>query len=232
MESSPVVMSPANDSARLIPTAPPLSQDTQEGEDASGFRSASDVLEKLSVTSDYDEFSDIFSSNLMKVFEYDQTEIIDFLSERTHTRDKLISLRQKMFDTLVTTKTELSSAAMYNRKKIKLIAEDIYILGYSVVNKASDKRLSKVLKLPQQSSTDSQDVSFIAPLLDPVDITETCIVLRDTVTDLTRVISELTTEVKSLKCKVSQLEVQVDLMIRPAPHRAWTLLDLPLLQMT
>jgi len=102
---------------------------------------------------------------------------------------------------------------MYNRRKVQFLAENIYILGYAVVNKLADNRLSKVLKEMSQTEEINENArgdDTIRHLLDPADdITETCIVLRQSVATLIGVVRTLTGEVQSLRDKLSELEWQM-----------------------
>lgn len=192
----------------ITPSAPDinlLSQGTQEN-----LLSSQDLFEKLSITMDHVAFSALFSDNLKQVYEYDQTEITELLRDGAQSREKLGVLRLALYEKLVSLFPEYVSSQMYNRKKIKFLAEDIYILGYVIVNKSKDKRLSKVLKqanvAAEETNAANDDTLTTPPLLDSGDVIETCLVLRDSVTDLTAVIRSLRDEVRTLQDKVSQLE--------------------------
>ena len=83
---------------------------------------------------------------------------------------------------------------MYNRRKIDRISEDIYIIGHSIVNERKDKRLCKVLKsisLVLNSSQDGNHDQSIISIAEPVDLMETCLLLRDIVVNLTGAVSTL-----------------------------------------
>ena len=65
---------------------------------------------------------------------------------------------------------------MFNRRKVDLIAEDIYLLGYSLANKRFDKRLSKAMKLVGVVNETVHDETIAQPELP--ELTETCIFLQ------------------------------------------------------
>ena len=63
-----------------------------------------------------------------------------------------------------------------------------------------------MLKYTDVTSVNSDTIS---PLIDNVDLAESCIVLRDAVMELTGTARSLSDEVRTLKEKVSQLERQL-----------------------
>ena len=102
---------------------------------------------------------------------------------------------------------------MYNRRKIDRISEDIYIIGHSIVNERKDKRLCKVLKsigLVSNSSQGGNHDQSINSIAEPVDLMETCLLLRDTVVNLTGAVSTLKEEITVLREKVTLLEARLD----------------------
>ena len=148
--------------------------------------------------------------------QYDKKEITDYLeacgtADHLH-KDKLLALRLQLYEKICVIFTEYSEHEMYNRR-IDRISEDIYIRGHSIVNERKDKRLCKVLKLiglvPNSSQDSNHDQSFIS-IAEPVDFMETCLLLRDTVVNLTGAISTLKEEITVLREKVTLLEARLD----------------------
>ena len=135
------------------PTAPdPLMEDdarTTSTEYIAHIRGS--IFDRLLSTKEVDAYTAVFCSNLPLVFEYDKTEIIEFIlhgngaSDQSH-KDKQLALRLQIYEALCTSFPEYQNCEMYNRIKSDLLSEDIYTIGYSVVNQLKDRRLSKVLK--------------------------------------------------------------------------------------
>jgi hypothetical protein len=174
------------------------------------------IFEKLLAASEQNSFISIFCSNLERVYEYAKADIIEFLTGKDISnvaqRDKLLALRLQVYEKLCEVFPEYASTEMFNRRKHQAIAEDIYILGYSVTNAMKDKRLSKVLKVNDEipsSQPDLTDNSENANLIQTSDWLETCISLRDSVTNLTGVVKSLTTEVSTLREKIALLETRI-----------------------
>ena len=171
------------------------------------------IFERLSSSADAETFANIFTENLPCIFEYDKEEITDYLSSDVTDRDthiaKLMGLRLQLLDKLrLTFPDSYTSAEMYNRRKTGPLVEDIYILGNSIVNKMKDRRLSKVLK----PRTGSETVSHRQPedaVIETSDLVETCVLLRDTVTNLSGTIGTLTNEISDLRDKIATLEMKL-----------------------
>ena len=168
------------------------------------------IFERLSSSVDAETFANIFTENLPGIFEYDKEEITDFLSSEVTDRDthiaKLMGLRLQLLDKLrLTFPDSYTSAEMYNRRKIGPLVEDIYILGNSIVNKMKDRRLSRILK-PKTDTATISDHQSEDTLMETSDLVETCVLLRDTVTNLSGTIGALTNEISDLRDKIARLE--------------------------
>ena len=87
-----------------------------------------------------------------------------------------------------------------------------------IVNRSIDKRLRKVRKKAHEVNISPGEDS-IEPLLDPVNLSKTCIVLRAGVTELTGIVWTLTNEVRILQEKVSDLEWQLKSTVNRSPHK-------------
>ena len=173
------------------------------------------ICDRLLSTKEVHEYAAVFCNNLPLVFEYDKTDIIEFLldgnraSDQSH-KDKLLALRlQILYETLCTSFPEYQNCEMHNRRKSDLVSEDIYTIGYSVVNQLKYRRLSTVLKQGGATNTidNSNDVSM--NVVDSNSLLETCVTLKDSVTDLTIAVSSLTGELTTLREKVALLEMRL-----------------------
>lgn len=86
---------------------------------------------------------------------------------------------------------------MYNRRKNHTLAEDIYLLGYCVVNKLEDRRLDKVLK-PCNDYHNTESDEPTSHIVESADIVETCAMLRTAVIELTHKVIGLTNDMAEL----------------------------------
>ena len=159
-----------------------------------------------------DLLPELFINNIELVFEHDATDIQEFLCNAHNDNEDqqmnvLYSLRQKLFDDLCILFPSFIDRGMYNRRKKETIAHDIYILGYSLVNKKEDQRIAKVTKTPRtpENPRISGDESILnesnAELLD------TCMQLKVTVLKLTSAVNVLSEDVKDLQLKLEAQRV-------------------------
>ena len=138
------------------------------------------IFEQLINEQDNKIFIKLFMNNLHYVYQYDKKEVTDTVKNLT--TDKLLFLRLHLFEVLIATYPDMEGAELYKRRKADLITEDIFVLGYCIVNKQKDLRLNKVLKLHSKVSQD-EDHALSDPLgtLETADLVETCIGLRQSV---------------------------------------------------
>jgi hypothetical protein len=158
-----------------------------------------------------------FEDNLAAVYEYDSQEIQEFLlslkaETEAQQKDILFDLRQVLHEKLHECFPDASYdvSSLYNRKKTEALVKDIYIIGHSVVNKLEDKRLKSVYKNCPGNSTDTS-----APVIDEslltdgnetlANVTAVCIQLKVSVMELTKTVTRLQDDIKSL---TTQLESQ------------------------
>ena len=90
----------------------------------------------------------IFCEKLTDVYAHAKSEIIDFLQKLKN--EILIELRNTLFNKLLEFLPQYSVNKLYARRSKLLMSEDVYIIGYSVINTLEDKRLKKILKGEQQ----------------------------------------------------------------------------------
>jgi hypothetical protein len=131
------------------------------------IRDQESILDTLSTSHEY--FSILFCHNIERVFQYDMAEVTEFLTTSdNHSLDTLLETRLMLFGTLHELfPNDFTTHEMYNRRKLETAAEDIYVIGYSIVNTVKDKRLSKVFKTPLNSDVTIVEPKILtAPLLD------------------------------------------------------------------
>lgn len=171
------------------------------------------IFDMLFSCTDSNAFTATFIDNLTTIYQYDKDEIIEHRSECGLERGKLWNLRLKLFDILCETFPDTYEAVeIYNRKKISLIAEDIYTIGYSVGNTLPDRRLAKVLKIGNmgEGMNINTQPQLTADLVEGANLLKTCVMLKDTVLNLNNVTSILLEDVNSLREKIAHLEMRLD----------------------
>ena len=99
------------------------------------------TLADLSPISD-DEFTDTFVRNQAIIFQNDQTDIVSKLDEREITTLKM--LRNRLCEDTKAAFPDLSHRTPINRMVKHLVIQDIFHLGYSLVNALASKELDKV----------------------------------------------------------------------------------------
>ena len=94
-----------------------------------------------------------------------------------------------------------------NRRKKSALADDIYVIGYSVVNEQEHKRL-KVLK----SKTDAGDITLtqgepVNPTTEDSELLVMCHLLREQVEELLGRVASLSSRVESLESELTGLKI-------------------------
>ena len=139
-----------------------------------------DVLETMDSVNDQ-EFPLLFINKLVSIFEHSKEEIVDLV--KTKRLPVLKQLRELTFAELVAKLPEYASREMYARRKSDLLAEDVYVFGFSAINALPDRRLSKCLKptldLNSTSLSEHEDDISTNDAHVIQSLTEMCILLRD-----------------------------------------------------
>ena len=81
----------------------------------------------------------MFINKQVSIFEHVKDEIVEFL--KTKSIPVLKELRDLVFSELVDKIPQYAGREMYQRRKADLLAEDIYVFGYSAINALPDRRL-------------------------------------------------------------------------------------------
>lgn len=171
------------------------------------------VFDKLLACS-LESFADTYVNEIKTVYEYDAVEIREFLTTFNSPNDglkfvALSSLRQLLLETMRSKLPAVcANKQLYNRKKTETIANDIYILGYCVVNEREDTRLSRIFKNPSDSNIDPhadetpRAIATDSTAADTVELVEVCLNLQNDVVCLTRLVKGLQSDILSLSEKL------------------------------
>ena len=161
-----------------------------------------------------DGFEDAYLEKLTEIHAFAKSEITDFLTpkndgDKRKRIELLNNLREKLCHSVCEVHSEFGSLELIPRRSANVLADDVYILGFVIVNGAVDKRLKKLFKTNPNAGVgthaDRNDVS----LIEQSDLAETCLLLRESVMNLTDVICGLKTDIGSLQQDVSRLEIKL-----------------------
>ena len=154
---------------------------------------------------DKEHLPELFKSSLEDIYEHDATEIQEFLLNLIKDNDDALattlnSVAQSLWQDLCVKFPQYSNKTLFQRRKCKLIAYDIYVIGFALANELEDVRLKRITKDSRQNAGQSEE-SFLADA--NVDLFEICTELRDLVEKLTTEVKGLTTEVNGLKSRLA-----------------------------
>ena len=161
-----------------------------------------------------DGFEDAYLEKLTEIHAFAKSEITDFLTpkndgDKRKRIELLNNLREKLCHSVCEVHSEFGSLELIPRRSANVLADDVYILGFVIVNGAVDKRLKKLFKTNPNAGVgthaDRNDVS----LIEQSDLAETCLLLRESAMNLTDVICGLKTDIGSLQQDVSRLEIKL-----------------------
>ena len=157
------------------------------------------VFEQLSKCKDED-VTEVFLKEITEIYAHDKTEIIDYLKEET--RRLLKDLRDKLATEVCHVLKDYDGKLLYQRRKSETFADDIYHLGFSLLNKNPHVNLRKIFRKTNPEEEDIlQEPNQVKPEspLNSVEVLETVAVLKEQ-------IGELTTTVRDLRKRVESLE--------------------------
>ena len=142
-------------------------------------------------------FVDAFCDSIETIYKHSKANIITFCTD--FSQEQLKALRAHLYDNIKSKLPENSCCNGYElraRKKNRLLAEDIYILGYSLVSKLDESCLKTILKpqhdgkAPQTDIGTNKDISQeIDSVLTPAPVLETSV--NDGVTPARRITKPL-----------------------------------------
>ena len=119
----------------------------------------------------------LFCDNLSTVFSHAKNEILDFIEKWDN--GPLLSLRSVLFSKTLVFLPQYNGSELFARRNKTLLLEDIYVIGYSVVNKREHKCLRKILKKDGANESLASEAEQ-SELLDK-NLFETCVELREIV---------------------------------------------------
>ena len=183
-------------------------------------QSVLDVLQETALG----EFVETFTNNIEQVYEYDAGEIQEFLVTFNTPHENLkftvlTALRQKLHGGFTQKFPLLAPKKLYNRRKTEKMVNDIYILGYCVINNLEDARLNKVIKdyIPNVDVADENDDTENPPNNSDPELLTVCLDLRKSVNDLTKTVRQLQGDIQILKEELQFRGNQDAAEVQPVP---------------
>ena len=110
----------------------------------------------------------------------------------------------------------LNAQQLSGRRSKKLLAEDMFVIGYSLCNKLEDQRLRKILKQCGAKQDDSANVS-IGPNDegDTQTLTILCAELKTTVNVLQTLVKTLVSRIDTLESEATEMKIQLKRFSEP-----------------
>ena len=162
-----------------------------------------------------ENFVDVLKSKPDAIFAHPKSELTNLLV--TLENEELQSIRSYMFEKL---KTDIPSSTycegyeLINRRKKRSLAEDIYLLGYTLANKLEDVRLKNIFKNISSNDIqilretpkdiDNKDADDAVSLENRFECKKSIDDLKNLVRNMMRRIEDLETEITILKTVVAE----------------------------
>lgn len=173
---------------------------------------SSSILQQLSAINDAELFTRHFIDNIQSIYQHEKTTILTHLNEFCNNetdescrRERLSILRVKLLENLCSILPDFKLKELYNRRKIHMLSEDAYLLGYCFVNKLADKRLDRVLKT-RDGDQGQQQSDEASTVVEQADIIEICSILRTSVLNLTQQVKNLAEDISGLHTTIEALK--------------------------
>ena len=124
---------------------------------------------------------------------------------KTTSQTSLLLVTIKYLEPVLEKFPEYANREQFNRRNISSFAEDVYIVGFAVINNQANKRLYKILKqgaAPLPGTPMIDDTIIIAT--ENAELVEQCAGLKQAVVHLTNVVNDL-------QCKYQELQHRISL---------------------
>ena len=163
---------------------------------------STDILETVDTITDQ-EFPSTFINKQVSIFEHSKDEILELLKSKPI--PVLKELRSLTFNELAIKLPAFASREMYARRKGDLLAEDIYVIGFSAINAIPDKLLGKCLKptLDLDSTSLSEKEPDHSDNGDIQSLTELCVRLEEQIQGLTRTVKSQGDRILALETHIT-----------------------------
>ena len=171
-----------------------------------------DIVAMLKNPVDSKDMLDTFCEFIEDIFACTKYEITELCEEFEFS--ELSELRKRLFNQLTEVMPTIQEHELCHRKKSKIMAEDVYIIGNSLVNGREDRRLKKILKPLKEKTNEisEHNGSLDASCLEDKDSSMSNSSLLQMCVDLKLSVKVLVGKVESLQAQVEKLESEATAM--------------------
>jgi hypothetical protein len=141
------------------------------------------------------EIVDCFEKHLQEVYAHCRDEIIQFYENLG--MPVLLTIRDKLFSDLCKI-FSLENYELIERRKMTCLADEVFIMGFSLVNKLMHKRLLKLLK-PKKEEGDKSPILSDDERLSYAELVARYLSMQATFTDLKSLVKQLSTRISVLE---------------------------------
>ena len=148
-----------------------------------------------------------FMKHLVDIFAHVKTDIIEFCESIS--MSTLLAIRTELFKELQNIFPH-DDYELSERRKLTIIADDVYTLGFSLVNKCQHKNLNKIVrKVASKSHKTSENTCQTDVETEYIELLTLCTSLKETVKDLTFKLREATNRLTSLEGDITILKTKI-----------------------
>ena len=178
-----------------------------------GHNGNSSVLDTVANASE--NLVDVFCLNITAIFAHAKDEITECLEKIEN--DKLLTLRGDIFSKLQDVIPSLTSREMFARRKGKLIAQDIYVIGYSLINNLEHIQLHRILK-PEPGNESLVSQNDPPEVSQDEDVTQVYLLLKSAVDSLKQQMTQAEQRIEQLECDKTELMLKTRLLEHRLSH--------------
>ena len=165
------------------------------------------------ITDQNEDTATSFCHFIKEIFACPKLDIITFC-EKLEISD-LIETRNQLYQKMCEQQPNYHGQQLRRRRKKKMLIEDIYILGNCTVNSLEDKKLRSILTDDNKSSQQDSIVSVNSDsetcennTLD-LDLFETCIRLKSSVTELMKTVKSLESRIETMESEATRMKLTI-----------------------
>ena len=117
-----------------------------------------------------------------------------------------MDIRSTLFAKVIEILPKYEDSELFSRRSKILLIEDVYIIGYTVINKLEGKKLKKIIKGDPTKDASLQE-DGATDLIDTKDVVITCVELKIALQVLTVRFNQALKRVDELEDEVSSLKI-------------------------
>ena len=145
-----------------------------------------------------------FCEKLHEIYAHAKAEVIEFIEELDN--PTLLDIRRTLFAKVTEILPQYKDSELFSRRSKILLIEDVYIIGYTVINKLEGKKLKKIIKGDPTKDASLQE-DGATDLIDTKDVVNTCAELKIALEVPTVRFNHALKRVDELEDEVSSLKI-------------------------